>query len=171
MAAPETGSSAQLSEQDARIQAVEGRIRLLRRIADEAQQSENRPKTDSAEQAIAEQETCRASLLRGAAERQLGRRLPRRKHARVRMLDRAEPESGIRAVDVSVGGICFDCVGLDLGTAEKLELEIMLDERTILATGTVVRVTDGEGGARRVALSFDEDTQRLLAESLPEYGD
>ncbi len=160
-----------ISEQDARIQAVEGRIRLLRSIADEAQQSGNRHKADSAEHAIAEEETRRASLMREDAEHQLGRQLPRRKHARVRMLDRGEPDSGIRGVNVSVGGICFDCVGLDVRPAEKLELEVTLDERTILATGTVVRVTDLADGMRRVALSFDEDTQRLLAESLPTDGD
>ncbi len=160
-----------LSEQDARLQAVEGRIRLLRNIADEAQQSGNRLKADSAEQAIADAETRRASLMREAAERELGRRLPRRKHARVRMLDRGESDSGIRAVNVSVGGICFDCPGVDMRPDDKLELEVTLDKRTILAVGTVVRVTDGEDGLRRVALCFDEDTQRLLAESLPTDGD
>jgi len=101
----------------------------------------------------------------------------RRKYPRVRTeslvsiarVDRRE--SLAHALDVSIGGIRFQCVGLEVDLGETLRVQLTIGDRTILVEGQLVRVTDLDGFTQEVALSFtkvDPETLRFLGQSLPE---
>jgi hypothetical protein len=101
----------------------------------------------------------------------------RRKYPRVRTeslvsiarVDRRE--SLAHALDVSIGGIRFQCVGLEVELGETLRVQLTIGARTILVEGQLVRVTDLDGFTQEVALSFtsvEPETLRYLAGNLPE---
>ncbi len=80
-------------------------------------------------------------------------------------------EALANALDVSIGGIRFQCVGLEVELGEVLRVMLTIGERTVSVVGKLVRVTDLDGFTQEVALSFtevDPDTLRLLSANLPE---
>ena len=80
-------------------------------------------------------------------------------------------ESLAHALDVSIGGIRFQCVGLEVDLGETLRVQLTIGDRTIQVVGKLVRVTDLDGFTQEVALSFtevDDATLRFLTQSLPE---
>ncbi len=71
------------------------------------------------------------------------------------------------ALDLSKGGIRFQCVGLEVELGEALEVTFTVGDRTASVVGSLVRVTDLDAFTQEVALAFtrvDEDIQRLLRE-------
>jgi c-di-GMP-binding flagellar brake protein YcgR len=75
------------------------------------------------------------------------------------------------ALDLSAGGIRFQCVGLDLELGETIRVDLTLNEQTICVIGELVRVTDLDTFTQEVALSFlqvDPSAMRLLEAVLPE---
>jgi len=101
----------------------------------------------------------------------------RRKYPRVRTeslvsIARVDArETLAHALDVSIGGIRFQCVGLEVELGETLRVQLTIGSRTIQVEGTLVRVTDLDGFTQEVALTFtrvDADTLRFLATHLPE---
>ena len=74
------------------------------------------------------------------------------------------------AVDVSMTGIRFQCVGLEVEVGDTIRVEITLQDQTFTVIGTLVRVTELDAFAQEVALAINEldpETQSLL-ESLLE---
>ena len=101
----------------------------------------------------------------------------RRKYPRVRTeslvsIARVDTrESLAHALDVSIGGIRFQCVGLEVDLGEILRVQLTIGSRTILVEGQLVRVTELDGFTQEVALAFtnvDPETLRFLASNLPE---
>jgi hypothetical protein len=75
------------------------------------------------------------------------------------------------ALDVSIGGIRFQCVGLEVELGELLRVQVTLDDRTVSVVGKLVRVTELDAFTQEVALAFtevDPETLRLLSDSLVE---
>ena len=101
----------------------------------------------------------------------------RRKYGRV-MTDSivcVEPLKTFRtlaqALDLSLGGIRFQTIGLELDPSQVIRVTLTLGEETRTVTGRIVRLTDLDNFTQEVAISFieiDADTQRLLLEHLPE---
>ena len=101
----------------------------------------------------------------------------RRKYPRVRTeslvsIARVDTrETLAHALDVSIGGIRFQCVGLEVDLGETLRVQLTIGARTILVEGELVRVTELDGFTQEVALNFtrvDPETLRYLAANLPE---
>jgi hypothetical protein len=101
----------------------------------------------------------------------------RRKYPRVRTeslvsIARVDTREALaQALDVSIGGIRFQCVGLEVELGELLKVQLTIGERTVSVTGRLVRVTELDGFTQEVALSYtevDPETQRFLATNLPE---
>jgi hypothetical protein len=101
----------------------------------------------------------------------------RRKYPRVRTeslvsIARVDTREALaQALDVSIGGIRFQCVGLEVELGELLRVLLTIGERTVSVTGRLVRVTELDGFTQEVALSYtevDAETQRFLATNLPE---
>jgi PilZ domain-containing protein len=101
----------------------------------------------------------------------------RRKYPRVRTealvsIARVDTrESLAHALDVSIGGIRFQCVGLEVDLGETLRVQLTIGARTVQVVGQLVRVTELDGFTQEVALSFtdvDPETMRFLAQNLPE---
>ncbi len=80
-------------------------------------------------------------------------------------------EALAHALDVSIGGIRFQCVGLEVELGEMLRVQLTIGDRTLSVVGKLVRVTELDGFTQEVALTFtdvDPDTLRFLSASLPE---
>lgn len=101
----------------------------------------------------------------------------RRKYPRVRTeslvsIARVDAREALaQALDVSIGGIRFQCVGLEVELGETLRVLLTLCDRTVMVVGKLVRVTDLDGFTQEVALSFtetDPETLRFLSSNLPE---
>lgn len=101
----------------------------------------------------------------------------RRKYPRVRTeslvsIARVDTRQALaQALDVSIGGIRFQCVGLEVELGELLRVLLTIGDRTLSVVGRLVRVTELDGFTQEVALSFteiDADTLRFLSGSLPE---
>lgn len=101
----------------------------------------------------------------------------RRKYPRVRTeslvsIARVDTRQALaQALDVSIGGIRFQCVGLEVELGELLRVLLTIGERTVSVVGRLVRVTELDGFTQEVALSFteiDPDTLRFLSSNLPE---
>jgi hypothetical protein len=101
----------------------------------------------------------------------------RRKYPRVRTeslvsIARVDTRQALaQALDVSIGGIRFHCVGLEVELGELLRVLLTIGDRTVSVVGRLVRVTELDGFTQEVALSFteiDPDTLRFLSSNLPE---
>ena len=80
-------------------------------------------------------------------------------------------EALAHALDVSIGGIRFQCVGLEVELGEMLRVQLTIGDRTVSVIGKLVRVTELDGFTQEVALTFtdvDSETLRFLSASLPE---
>ena len=76
-------------------------------------------------------------------------------------------------VDISLGGICFCCDGLEVEVGDSLPVELMLQGQVLRVVGTAVRVTNFTPLSQEVALVFSEvdpEAQRLLEEVLSPNG-
>ena len=99
----------------------------------------------------------------------------RRKYLRVRTdqvvaIGRLEDREGLaHALDLSLGGIRFECVGLDVKAGEMLKVVLTLGGATKTLVGQASRVENLDGFTQAVALCFakmDDDTHRHLEENL-----
>ena len=80
-------------------------------------------------------------------------------------------EALAHALDVSMGGIRFQCVGLEVELGEVLRVLLTIGDRTLSVIGKLVRVTELDGFTQEVALTFtevDAETLRFLSQNLPE---
>lgn len=78
------------------------------------------------------------------------------------------------ALDLSRGGIRFQCVGLEVEQGERLRVTLTLGDQTVDVVGTLVRVTELDDFTQEVALCFgrvDNETLALLELHLPEPED
>jgi hypothetical protein len=101
----------------------------------------------------------------------------RRKYPRVRTeslvsIARLGASSALAsALDLSRGGIRFQCVGLELEQGERVRVTLTLGDQTVDVIGTLLRVTELDCFTQEVALNFggiDRDTLALLDLHLPE---
>ena len=82
----------------------------------------------------------------------------------------SKPQGLAHALDLSMTGVRFQCVGLDLDTGETVRVQLNLGDRTVSVVGTLVRVTELDPFSQEVALAFldvDPETQQILGELLP----
>jgi hypothetical protein len=82
------------------------------------------------------------------------------------------PTSLAHAIDLSMNGIRFQCVGVELVLGDLLRVTLTLGDETVTVEGQLVRVTDLDPFTQEVALAFstvDEESQRILNDSLPDY--
>ena len=104
----------------------------------------------------------------------------RRKYPRVRteaVVSIAQVEAKdvlAQAVDLSLNGIRFQCVGLDVVPGELLRVTLNLDGNEVSAVGKLVRVTDLDAFTQELALTLievDARTLELLRENLSDFED
>ena len=72
------------------------------------------------------------------------------------------PVSLANALDLSVGGIRFQCVGLDVALGEALEVTFNVGDRTASVVGSLVRVTELDAFTQEVALAFTRVDPQIL---------
>ncbi len=75
------------------------------------------------------------------------------------------PRALAASIDVSAGGICFSCVGLNIEVGDTLRVDLTLEDQNFSIVGTAVRVSEPDGVAQKVALAFsdiDPDLRRLV---------
>ena len=98
----------------------------------------------------------------------------RRKYPRVRtevpvLVQRAEGDTQLaRGIDLGMGGIRFQCFGLDLAVGDVIEATLSLgNNNSVTVVGKTVRVTDTDQ-TQEVALAFeriiDPETLKRLCE-------
>lgn len=101
----------------------------------------------------------------------------RRKYPRVRTdaivsISRVESnETLAHSIDLSLGGIRFQCVGIELETGETVRVALTLGASTVNVIGRLARVTELDAFTQEVALAFtqvDPDTLAILSDALPE---
>lgn len=100
----------------------------------------------------------------------------RRKYLRVKTeqliaIGRLDSRDGLaHALDLSMGGIRFQCVGLDVRVGEMLKVTLTLSQVTTTVVGQISRVESLDEFTQEVALSFlkmDDETGRHLEANLP----
>jgi hypothetical protein len=82
------------------------------------------------------------------------------------------PSALAHAIDLSLNGIRFQCVGVELALGDTLRVTLTLQDETVTVEGQLVRVTDLDPFTQEVALAFlslDDESQRVLNEALPDY--
>ncbi len=98
----------------------------------------------------------------------------RRKYPRVRTevlfsVTRKDAPDGLAyAVDFSLGGIRFQCVGLEFKVGQLLHVRLNLGGTEVSAIGKLVRITQPDGLTPELALAFVEVEARTL-KLLEEY--
>ncbi len=101
----------------------------------------------------------------------------RRKYPRVRtdsvvaIRRLGPPEVLAHALDLSLGGIRFQCVGVELELGEAVAVTLTIGDRTATVVGRLMRLTDLDAFTQEVALEFlecDDDTAALLRDALPD---
>jgi hypothetical protein len=101
----------------------------------------------------------------------------RRKYPRLRTdsivsIRRLGPGSNLgHALDVSLGGIRFQAVGIELDLGEVVRITLTLGTETVEVEGKLVRITDLDPFTQEVALSFtqvDPAVLDVLKDHLPE---
>ena len=102
----------------------------------------------------------------------------RRKYPRVRTeaivsIEQVEAKDVLaQAIDLSLGGIRFQCVGLDVEPGELLRVTLNLDGSDVSAVGELVRATDLDAFTQELALALvevDARTLELLRENLSDF--
>ena len=103
--------------------------------------------------------------------------MDRRKYLRVMTgqlvsIGRLDEREGLaHALDLSLGGIRFQCVGLDVVAGEMLKVTLTLGERTATVVGQIKRVESLDEFTQEVALSFvkmEDSLREMIEEHLPE---
>jgi hypothetical protein len=101
----------------------------------------------------------------------------RRKYPRLRTdsivsIRRMAPGASLaNAIDLSLGGIRFQVVGIELDLGETVCITITLGTETVEVEGKLVRITDLDPFTQEVGLSFtnvDPHVLEVLKEHLPE---
>jgi hypothetical protein len=104
----------------------------------------------------------------------------RRKYPRVRteaLLSIARVDDSdlvARTVDLSMGGLRFRCVGLEVDLGEVLRVSLRLGGSEISLVGKLVRITDLDDLTQELALAFieiDAAALELIQEELPDCRD
>ncbi len=100
----------------------------------------------------------------------------RRKYPRVRtgalvLVRRAEGETQLaRGLDLGMGGIRFECFGLDLAVGEVIEATLAVgNNKSVTVVGKTVRVTN-IGERQDVALAFERIIDAEMLKRLCEVG-
>jgi PilZ domain len=94
----------------------------------------------------------------------------RRKYPRVRTeslvsIARVDTRQALaQALDVSIGGIRFQCVGLEVELGELLRVLLTIGDRTVSVVGKLVRVTELDGFTQEVLRA---GAQREVAPGFP----
>jgi glutamate formiminotransferase len=92
----------------------------------------------------------------------------RRKYARIRTdavmaIRRVEDAAKLaHAVDLSVGGIRFHCVGLELNLGDLIEVTFNLGDQTATVVGRTLRLIDLDAFTQEVAIGFVEVEPEVL---------
>ncbi len=83
------------------------------------------------------------------------RKFTRRAGAAVvaRRIEGGDPKLG-RAVDLGMGGLRFQCLGLNVAVGEVIEATILVGDDSVTVVGKTVRVTD-MGQTQEIALTFE----------------
>lgn len=71
--------------------------------------------------------------------------------------------------DLSIGGIRFEAVGIEINLGEVLRITFNVGEQTVVAKGTVVWATDTDPITQEIGIEFheiDPEAIRLLEESV-----
>ena len=103
------------------------------------------------------------------SERRKYRRVPTDSVVSIRRIDSAEIVA--QALDLSLGGIRFQCVGIEVEVGETVAVDIMLEGSTASVLGRLVRVTELDAFCQEVAMAFlemNDETEQVLKETLPE---
>ena len=100
-------------------------------------------------------------------------RIDRRKYPRIRAdavvgIHRVDGGTQLaQSVDLGLGGIRFQCSGLEVDLEDVIEVTFNLDDHSATVAGKVIRVTDLDLLAQEIALAFvqvDPDTLQRLCE-------
>jgi hypothetical protein len=78
------------------------------------------------------------------------------------------------AIDLSIDGVRFRCVGMDAKEGELLKVTFTFGERTLGVIGRILRAEWIDGVAQEVAIRFlkmSEETRRVLIESLEPFAE
>ena len=78
------------------------------------------------------------------------------------------PAALATALNLSRGGIRFQCVGLEVEVGDTVRVELTIEDQTLAVVGTLIRVTELDAFAQDVALAFSEvdaDTLQLLEDA------
>ena len=81
-----------------------------------------------------------------------------------------EREGLAHALDLSMGGLRFQCVGQQVGEGEMLKVTLTLNKATTSVVGQVRRVSELDAFTQEVALCFvkmDEEIRQRLESNLP----
>ncbi len=86
-------------------------------------------------------------------------------------IGRLDDREGLaHALDLSMGGVRFQCVGLDVKPGEMLKVVLTLGESTKTLVGQITRAEQLDEFTQEVALCFvkmNDETRRHLEENLP----
>ena len=97
------------------------------------------------------------------------RKYPRVKTEAVFSVTRLDTSDGVaHVVDLSLGGIRFQCVGLEFEVGEMLRVSLNLSGIEMNAIGQLVRITQLDAFTQELALAFVEVDARAL-KLLEEY--
>jgi hypothetical protein len=104
------------------------------------------------------------------------RKFPRLRTDSVISIAKVEPgrDELAHAIDVSMSGIRFQCIGVDLQIGDQLRVTLTLRGKTVGVVGQLVRLVDLDPFTQEVAIAFhetDPEGQRILDQILPEEWD
>jgi len=90
-------------------------------------------------------------------------------------LARLDTETALaHAIDLSMVGVRFRCVGLSLRERDVVKVTFTFEERSVTVIGQIVRETELDQIAQEVAIQFlkmADDTREFLMQNLPPEGD
>lgn len=103
------------------------------------------------------------------------RKFPRVASDRVVSITRLDPRAALaHTVDMSAGGLRFQCIGLSVREGDLVRVTLTLGQRTLTLVGRLVRATALDQFTQDVAMQFlslDESTRAALARFLPKDED
>lgn len=95
-------------------------------------------------------------------------KLERRKYRRIatdQVISFAEidrPELLAVSKDLSIGGIRFEAVGVEIDLGDVLRVTFNVGDQTVIASGTVVWATDTDPITQEIGIEFHEIDERAL---------
>jgi hypothetical protein len=101
------------------------------------------------------------------------RRYPRIRSESVLSIARLDTDTALaHALDLSIGGVRFRCVGLEVRPRDVVRVTFTFSERSVTVVGQIVRVTALDDVAQEVAirlLKMNDATRAILLEHLPKH--